>query len=318
MQTRVGVQFSRSQIDSVMKAFDSEILSKGGHIAFDTQSGLAKMFKAGEARAFATVPIDILAKESKFIGAKYGAKLENVARQLQLGSGKYMAVISDPKFISATTNQILNKAAKFIPGLSKFTAKGYRFVVFLGKQVVKCMLYFQNMPTSNKLYTDDEYAAIGNAELNRLINNRIKAEKAKSGATYIPEIRLDSRDKQTFDQITEYQNTYAKMFNQPELITVAYSKFRNEPVEAEFKELWDQIGSGNYSTPTQDASKPGEMKKAELKDLDLTKPQDATQSTTTSPSTEQSTQVNPNNQMGRFGLYESGIITSFNEFKKIK
>ena len=58
------------------------------------------------------------------------------------------------------------------------------------------------------------------------------------------------------------------------------------------------------------------MKSADLKkELDLTKPEDQQQ---TDQSTQSQPVFNPNNQMGRFGMYESGIISSFSQFKKIK
>ena len=64
------------------------------------------------------------------------------------------------------------------------------------------------------------------------------------GATYIPALDLDSSDKETFDRITNYQNNYAKLFGMPKIIPVVYDKYGNDEVEEDFKEFWDQVGTG--------------------------------------------------------------------------
>lgn len=119
----------------------------------------------------------------------------------------------------------------------KAAAKTAQFAAFIGKQFIK--LATGEDPQSAG-YTPEETEYFGNALMQDYFNSEIKKKRKETGATYLPYIELDSSEKEVFDNVTKYQNTYADLFGQPHIIPVIYDKYGKK--DDEFKEAWSALG----------------------------------------------------------------------------
>lgn len=117
-----------------------------------------------------------------------------------------------------------------------------RLTFFIGKQIIKLLNNGKDWQEAG--YTEEEVEYYGNAAMTAWINDRIHKKKEETGAVYVPEIMLDSSEKEVFDRVTAYQNNYAKLFGEPTIIPVIYDKYGNEEVEKEFDDFWKAVKDG--------------------------------------------------------------------------
>jgi hypothetical protein len=83
--------------------------------------------------------------------------------------------------------------------------------------------------------------------MNHWIDGRIKDEMDKTGAVYIPALNLDSSDQEVVNKVTDYQNHFAKLYGEREIMPVITKQYdRNGPGE-EFADFFDQVAKGNVT-----------------------------------------------------------------------
>ena len=143
-------------------------------------------------------------------------------------------------------NSIASSNQKMTTGIAKYFAKtvgktvktSAEFAAFLGKQVIK---FITGEDAQKAGYSDDEIEYWGNSALTSWVNEEIKKKKEETGATYVPAITLDSSDDETFERITNYQNTYAELTGMPSIIPVVYNKYNDEEAQEDFEEFFKQM-----------------------------------------------------------------------------
>lgn len=180
----------------------------------------------------------IVDKEGKVIGKEFpvewvpGYKSKKAILGSEEAIGKYYSgVASSNEKMAEGIGKSLTKM-----GATAFKRTG-QFAFFIGKEIIKLT---SGKDWQEAGYKEEEVEYWGNSALTSFINDRIKKEKKDSGATYIPAVDLDSSEEEVFERITKYQNEYAKLFGQPQIIPVIYDKYGD--TEEEFEEAWKAIG----------------------------------------------------------------------------
>lgn len=148
----------------------------------------------------------------------------------------YNSIGSTNKIIGPTITKYL---VKFSGVAAKTTG---RLIFFIGKQAIKLVT---GKDWQEAGYKKEEVEYWGNSALSSWINKEIKDRKKEVDATYIPAIELDSSDKDVYTNITNYQNNYAKLFGQPQIIPVIYNKFGNDDTAKEFDSFWSDVAKGD-------------------------------------------------------------------------
>ncbi len=117
---------------------------------------------------------------------------------------------------------------------------------FLGKQVYKIIFGTYWVDGANNKWSKEEVMGHGNGALNSWINKKIKEEKNKTGATYVTAIQLDSEDTEAYNRIADYQNHFAKITGQPDVMqAIVTKKYDTEGEASEFKDFFAEIAKGN-------------------------------------------------------------------------
>lgn len=131
--------------------------------------------------------------------------------------------------------------------LKKFTTRAKKdFIFFIGKQIYKYVFGKEWVSGGNNKWSSSEIEGHGNGAINSWIDSQIKDKKNKTGATYIPEIILDSRDKETYNKIKDYQNHFANILGEPNIMQeVVTKKYDTEGEASEFKDFFAEIAKGN-------------------------------------------------------------------------
>jgi hypothetical protein len=155
---------------------------------------------------------------------------------------KYWKATAKPSVKAAFKDRFL---AFFMTRFNKEAAENFskRLPYFVGKQIYK-LIFGSNFVEGQSKWTKDEVEGHGNGAFNDFINQRIAAEKKKTGADFVPSLMLDSSDKEAFDHISDYQNHYAEMTGKPSIMHVVYDKADNSPDAKQFKSFFDKVSSG--------------------------------------------------------------------------
>ena len=77
-------------------------------------------------------------------------------------------------------------------------------------------------------WSKKEVEGHGNGAFNDWINRKLKEEREKTGAVYVPALNLDSQDQEVVDRITDYQNHFAKLHGQPNIMQVVTKTYDKE------------------------------------------------------------------------------------------
>lgn len=211
----------------------SKMFKEKGNMVVDHSSNTVQCFDASGKAIGAPFSTELLTN-AKVINAKYPSLFK-------IGDPKavvdyYNAVAKTEKTIGqSTASQLLKK------GLLKTVGHASKLSMFIGKQIIKLLT---NTDASKSGYSEEEIRYWGNSALQDWIRQLEKKQREETGATYIPAITLDSSDKEVFDNITAYQNNYAKLFGQPSIIPVIYDKFGNDEVEQEFDDFFKAVAEG--------------------------------------------------------------------------
>lgn len=247
-----ALQIAAKEADTTLEAF----FKSEGEMTINASTGMVKCTdKSGNiiGKEFSSE----LLSNPKIINKKFPNLFK--AGEKEVIAKYYSSVAKTGPKITEDTVSGLVKIAK----LTATTAG--RLPFFIGKQIIKLIT---GEPFQKAGYKEEEVKYWGNAALQTWIQEKARKQKEEDGAVYIPAVNLDSSDKETFDHITNYQNNYAKLFGQPQIIPVIYDKFGNDEVEEDFKEFWDEVGKGNIkhnedgtSTKTSNSDKDKETKK---------------------------------------------------------
>lgn len=141
-------------------------------------------------------------------------------------------------------------AKKFVSGLltklNKYTKLSTRSLIFIGRQIVKLA---SNKTEIGEKIDDEQAELIGATALHDWLEDETKKRKEESGAAYIPEMIIDSADKKAFDHMVNYQNSIAKLYDQPKIIPVIYERYKdqNEEEAEEFKDLYKKAKEGELT-----------------------------------------------------------------------
>jgi len=189
------------------------------------------------------------------------------AKQIEKVSGQTIAELTSKKAGQAVSKEVAEKASKsaikasssgslrkrmyayfktnpLFKGSSRFM-KDLPF--FIGKQVYKLIFGKEWTGGAGSEWTRQEVEGHGNGALNSWINDKLKAERARTGATYLPSLMLNSTDKETVDRITEYQNHFAKMHGQPTIMQVVTKNYDSDKANDEFDEFFNGVKKGTIT-----------------------------------------------------------------------
>ena len=223
-----ALEVAAKEADDTLQAFFAE----GGKMEVDATTGTVKCIDANGKIIGKEFPVELLTNP-KILNKKY----PNLFK-----AGEKEAIVKYNNAISRGNKEIGLSNSNWLvkKGLVAAGATG-RLSFFIGKQVIKIIT---GEPWDKAGYKKEEVEYWGNSALQSWIQDELKKKREETGATYIPALDLDSSDKETFDRITNYQNNYAKLFGMPKIIPVVYDKYGNDEVEEDFKEFWDQVGTG--------------------------------------------------------------------------
>jgi hypothetical protein len=132
------------------------------------------------------------------------------------------------------TNPLLKGSSRFVKDLP----------FFVGKQIYKLIFGTDWVDGANAKWSRREVEGHGNGALNHWISEKLRAERKKTGAVYIPALVMDSQDEETVDKITDYQNHFAKLHGQPTIMNVVTKKYDSSGANSEFDEFFDLVGKG--------------------------------------------------------------------------
>jgi hypothetical protein len=179
---------------------------------------------------------------------------------------KAAGLFGNDKAIAKYYSNVASSNAVMAEGIGKyFIKKGWKSIkgtgklaFFIGKQIIK--LINNGKDWQDLGYKKEEVEYWGNSALHSWLQDEIHKKKEETGATYLPAIDLDSDQKEVFDNITNYQNNYAKLFGQPSIIPVIYNKYGN--TEDEFNEFFDEVKKGTVKPEDSDESKKESVKES--------------------------------------------------------
>jgi len=142
----------------------------------------------------------------------------------------------------ASEMSVLAGATRLLKGAAKATGNVAKLMILLGKQAIKVM--FGEEALADNKYTEKELEYWGNSAFNSYMDNLRKKQEKETGAVYKPDVILDSSEKEAFEHITKYQQNYAKLTGQPDIITVVYDKYGSQDTENQFKDFWGSVAEG--------------------------------------------------------------------------
>lgn len=116
---------------------------------------------------------------------------------------------------------------------------------FVGKQIYKLIHKTDWVDGKSNAWSRREVEGHGNGAMNHWIDGRIKDEMDKTGAVYIPALNLDSDDQEVVDKVTDYQNHFAKLYGEREVMHVVTKQYDKNGPGAEFADFFDEISKGN-------------------------------------------------------------------------
>jgi hypothetical protein len=175
-------------------------------------------------------------KEAAKILYKNGDDLADVSR-----------VLTDPK-VQLSTRKAIYKFFGTTPFEAGFKrALGKRLYYFIGKTIYALIFGTDWVEGGQNKWSKREVEGHGNGAMNAWIADRIKKQRAESGATYIPAVMLDSRDQEVYDQITDYQNHFAKELDQPTIMQVVTNKYDKQETPDEVADFFKQIEEGEVT-----------------------------------------------------------------------
>ena len=217
------------EADKTLKVFHS---SKGATMKIDSKTGIVTCTDKG-GKVIGEFSAEV------FTNPKIGKKYKNIFKARKENNVvewyvKYNNSIS--KVGAKLTSDTATRLQKIL-GIPLRTVK--RLIFVIGKHAIDLLT---GMSWEEAGFTKEEVDYYGNAHLQKWIDDRITKEREESGATYLPALDLDASDKEVMDEITAYQNNYAKTFGQPQIINVIYDKYGNEEVEEDFKVFWEEVG----------------------------------------------------------------------------
>jgi hypothetical protein len=122
---------------------------------------------------------------------------------------------------------------------------------FIGKQVYK-LIFGKDWTGGDGQWSKEEISGHGNAALNSWINDRLAKETAASGAVYKPDIILDSSDEEVVDHITDYQNHFAKLHDQPTIVEAIKKQSIADDTKNQFEDFWKGVESGEIKRGESD------------------------------------------------------------------
>jgi hypothetical protein len=161
---------------------------------------------------------------------------------------KAASKVSKKALRPAIQKSLRSRAFKYFKTTS-FAKGGTRFVndliFFIGAQAYK---YIYGKPWtggSGDAWTRDEVAGAGNGHLNDWISKRLVEERKKTGATYVTGLVLDSQDKEAVEELTKYQNEFAKITGQPSIIHAITNQRDTKEASDEINDFFNEIAKGN-------------------------------------------------------------------------
>lgn len=118
---------------------------------------------------------------------------------------------------------------------------------FLGKQIYKIIFGTPWVDGASNKWSKREVEGHGNGAFNDWINDQLKKEKDKTGAVYVPALMLDSSDQEVVDKVTDYQNHFAKLYGEREIIHVVTKQYDSSGPGAEFESFFDKVAKGEVT-----------------------------------------------------------------------
>ena len=150
---------------------------------------------------------------------------------------------------SPVVQESMRKRAYAFFNTTSFWKGSKRFVkdlpFFLGKQIYKIIFSTPWVDGASNKWSKREVLGHGNGSMNHWIDGRIKDEMDKTGAVYLPSLTLDSDDKEVVDKVTDYQNHFAKLYGERDVIHVVTKQYDKNGPGAEFADFFDEIAKGN-------------------------------------------------------------------------
>jgi len=179
---------------------------------------------------------------SKKAGSEAGAKIlykngDDVA--------KVTRTLENPKVQESMRKRAYEFFEKRIKAGAKRTFNIKNLSWFIGKQIYKLIHKTDWVDGANNKWSRREVEGHGNGAMNHWIDGRIKDEMDKTGAVYVPALELDSQDQEVVNKVTDYQNHYAKLYGQPEIIQVVTKQYDKNGPGAEFADFFDEVAKGN-------------------------------------------------------------------------
>jgi hypothetical protein len=179
-------------------------------------------------------------KEVRYGGAAGADKLFTTAAEFaayQKGIGNIATNPSIRARLASWTTRTLPKATKEF---------GTKLAFFIGKQIWKII---HGKPWTGKPgeWTKKEVEGHGNGGYNDWVDKQIKKKREETGAVYVPYVELDSRDKEAYNRVLDYQNHFAKLHGEPAIMRVVMDNYDKDKVDDEFDEFFDAIGRGEVT-----------------------------------------------------------------------
>lgn len=212
-------------------------------------------------------PITRLLKKMSNVLNELGAKMATVAKNMKTAAA---ASKTTGKTAAAAGKVSIKDAAK---GLIRLPYKAMswafsavfkyhkRALFFVGKQYLK-WLNDNGESGAEQIVgnTSDEEAVekLGAMYLSNYAQRKAEEKKKETGAVYIPDVMIDSSNKEDFDHVTNYINYYADLYGQPKIIPVDYERYDNAEV---IQEVYDFIKNADAGKIT--VSEDGQFKSSE-------------------------------------------------------
>jgi hypothetical protein len=261
---KIGQMFGRyaEKMTNFSKGF-SKVESEALQIAAKEADGTLEAFFKSEGEMTinaSTGMVKCTDKSGKVIGKEFSAELLSNPKIMNskfpnlFKAGEKEAIAKYYTSVAKSGSKFTESTVSNLVKLKLASARAAaRLPFFIGKQVIKLIT---GKPFQDAGYKPSEVEYFGNAALQSWIQDKANKQREDTGATYIPAVNLDSSDKETFDNIVKYQNTYAKLFDQPQIIPVVYDKYgRDEEEDEEAKPFWDEVKKESKSTDSLASAK---------------------------------------------------------------
>jgi hypothetical protein len=179
-------------------------------------------------------------KEVRYGGAAGADKLFTTAAEF----AAYQKGIGNIATHPGIRARLVSWTTKTLPKFPKAAMASLPF--FIGKQIWKII---HGKPWTGKPgeWTKKEVEGHGNGGYNDWVDKQIKKKREETGAVYVPYVELDSRDKETYDRVLDYQNHFARLHGEPAIMRVVMDNYDKDKVDNEFDEFFDAIGRGEVT-----------------------------------------------------------------------